>query len=101
MKIQILEEAEQDLVNGFWFYEKQENGLGDYFLDSIFADIDSLQLYAGIHAQFSGYHRLLSKRFPYAIYYKTQDQIAQVWAVLDCRQSPEAIQDRLEQTHLS
>ena len=47
MTIRILDEAEQDLVDGFRFYEIREPGLGDYFLDSLFADIDSLHLYAG------------------------------------------------------
>ena len=49
MNIQILDDAEQDLIDGFNFYDSQEFGLGDYFLDSLFSDIDSLHLYAGIH----------------------------------------------------
>jgi hypothetical protein len=60
MKVQILDEAEQDLVDGFRFYEAQDAGLGDYFLDSLFSDIDSLQLYGGIHPRHFGYHRFLS-----------------------------------------
>lgn len=64
MRVQILDEAQQDLIEGYHFYEGQEEGLGDYFLDSLFSDIDSLQFYAGIHPVFFGYHRLLSKRFP-------------------------------------
>ncbi len=40
MKIQILEEAQQDLMDGFYFYENQSKGLGEYFLDSIFSDIE-------------------------------------------------------------
>lgn len=48
MKLQIHEKVESDLVEGYRFYESQESGLGDYFLDSLFSDIDSLQLYAGI-----------------------------------------------------
>ena len=43
MKIEILDEAQQDLIDGFRFYESQSIGLGDYFLDSLFSDIDSLQ----------------------------------------------------------
>ena len=55
MKVRILDEAEQDIIDGFCFYEAQNPGLGDYFLDSIFSDIESLQLYAGIrNAQKSG-----------------------------------------------
>jgi len=32
--------------------------------DSIFSDIESLHLFAGIHTLHFGYHRLLAKRFP-------------------------------------
>jgi hypothetical protein len=38
-----------DLSEGRLFYEKQGEGLGEYFFDSLFSDIDSLTLYAGIH----------------------------------------------------
>jgi len=96
MKVRILDEAEQDLVDGFRFYETQEAGLGDYFIDSLFSDIDSLHLYAGIHLVHFGCHRLLSKRFPFAIYYKVDSKTASVWAVLDCRQDPDKIADRLK-----
>ena len=95
MKIKILEQAEQDLINGFRFYEAQNFGLGQYFLDSLFSDIDSLQLFAGIHPWYFGYQRLLSKRFPFAIYYRVDNDIVRIRAVLDCRQDPKKIQDRL------
>jgi hypothetical protein len=73
----------------------QDMGLGDYFLDSLFSDIDSLHLYAGVHTIHSGYHRLLSKRFPFGVYYKVGGDIVNVWAVLDCRQNPAKIKARL------
>jgi len=95
MKIKILEEAELDLISGFRFYEAQNFGLGQYFLDSLFSDIDSLQLFAGIHPWYFGYQRLLSKRFPFAIYYRVDNAIVRIRAVLDCRQDPKKIQDRL------
>jgi len=95
MRVQILEEAEQDLLDGFAFYESQGEGLGGYFLDSLFSDIDSLQLYAGIHSRHFGYHRLLARRFPYAIYYRVVGETVRAYAVLDCRRDPARIQDRL------
>ncbi len=64
MKIVILPSARDDLADGFRFYENQGEGLGGYFLESLFSDIDSLHLYAGIHRIVFGSHRLLSKRFP-------------------------------------
>jgi len=39
--IEILDKAEDDLVNGFKFYEEQQPGLGEYFRESLSADIDS------------------------------------------------------------
>jgi len=45
MKIRLLDVAYQDLMEGFEFYEKQEHKLGDYFLDSLFSDVDSLLIY--------------------------------------------------------
>jgi hypothetical protein len=96
MRIEILDKAEDDLVAGFQFYEKQENGLGSYFLESLYSDIESLKLYAGIHRQaYRDFHRLLSKRFPFAIYYKTAAGVAYVHAVVDCRRSPAWIRNHL------
>lgn len=96
MRIQILDEAEEDLVRGFRFYEKQELGLGEYFLDSLYSDIESLYLFGGIHPWYFGYQRLLAKRFPFAIYYRVDKAIVRVHAVLDCRQDPRRIEDRLK-----
>ncbi len=95
MKVQILDEAMQDLIEGARFYESQSVGLGDYFLDTLFSDIDSLLLYAGIHSLHFGYHRLLSKRFPHAVYYRWENEEAHVHAVLDCRRNPISLLDRL------
>ena len=44
MRIEILDDAKEDLIDGFHFYEEQSPGLGSYFLDSLFSDIDSLLL---------------------------------------------------------
>ena len=95
MKIEILSVAMQDIQNGQRFYEQQQEGLGVYFLDSLFSDIDALLLFAGIHQKFFGYYRALSKRFPYAIYYRLNGDVVQVWRVLDCRQRPSRISSAL------
>jgi len=96
MKIKILKSASQDLIDGFRFYEKQSEGLGKYFLDTLFSDIDSLAIYAGIHSiHFEQYYRLLSKRFPFAVYYRIENDTALIYAVLDCRRSPVLIRSKL------
>jgi plasmid stabilization system protein ParE len=96
VKIEILDDAEADLIEGFHFYEGQEAGLGWYFLDSLFSDIDSLLLYAGTHHVVHGYHRCLAKRFPFAAYYLLEGEMIRVYAVLDCRRNPSWIQKRLK-----
>jgi len=70
MRIRLLPEAERDLEIGADFYESQQAGLGTYFNDCLLSDIESLKLYAGIHEQYLGFFRSLSKRFPFSIYCK-------------------------------
>lgn len=97
MQIRISRSAEADLLDGYAFYEYQQPGIGDYFLDSLFADIDALTLFSGIHPKPDGrLHRMLAKQFPFAIYYEVR--VAQRHGgrrVLDCRQNPASIADRL------
>ena len=96
MNIHILPSARDDLAEGFGFYERQSAGLGAYFLESLFSDINSLRLYAGIHPIVFGYHRLLADRFPFAIYYSFTKEAVFVMAVLDCRRDPDWIRGRLK-----
>lgn len=95
MKIVILPSARNDLAGGIAFYESQEEGLGEYFRESLISDIDSLEIYAGSHQRVFGFHRLLSKRFPYAIYYSTGKEAIFVRAILDCRRDPKVLRRRL------
>lgn len=97
MRIRILESAVADLAFGKDFYERQEIGVGDYFQDCLFSDIDSLLLYAGIHRKLFGYHRMLSKRFPYAIYYQVDSEVILIIRVLDCRKDPLQLRKALGQ----
>jgi len=102
MKIEILPLALQDLEEGYHFYEQQSAGLGNYFLDSLYSDIDSLQITAGYHLiHLNHYYRLLSKHFPFAVYYKIKHNQAIVYAVLDCRRKPSWIKQKLNQIYNS
>ena len=95
MKIEILDDAKEDLIAGFHFYEEQASGLGSYFLDSLFSDIDSLLLYAGIHRVVFGSHRCIATRFPFAIYYRIEADVICIRAVIDCRRNPAWIRKHL------
>lgn len=95
MQIEILDQAERDLVAGYRFYETQSTGLGEYFLDTLYSEIDSLLFFAGRHRIISGYHRLLSRTFPYAVYYRVRGSTVRIWAVVDCRRNPEWVRKKL------
>ncbi|MBI5439059.1 MAG: type II toxin-antitoxin system RelE/ParE family toxin [Nitrosomonadales bacterium] len=95
MRVKILSVAEDDLEEGYRFHESQADGLGTYFLDTLYSDIDSLAYFAGMHRIVLGYHRLLSKRFPFAVYYQITGNEVTVFAVLDCRRNPSWIRGKL------
>ncbi|MBN2657229.1 MAG: type II toxin-antitoxin system RelE/ParE family toxin [Calditrichaeota bacterium] len=96
MIIKLSESARKDLHKGFNYYEEKSSGLGNYYIDSMFSEIDSLQIYAGIHIKIDNHFRLLTKRFPYSIYYRIVDEIIYIDAVLDCRSDPENIHKRIK-----
>ncbi len=96
MRIKLLSSALEDLYESRLFYDKQGEGLGDYFFDSLFSDIDSLVLYGGIHPKVFGYYRMLAKRFPYAVYYQLEEETVVVWRVLGLRRDPEKIKQVLK-----
>ncbi|MGV8073752.1 MAG: type II toxin-antitoxin system RelE/ParE family toxin [Syntrophobacteraceae bacterium] len=92
----ILKEVANDLNGGKAFYDQREAGVGDYFWDSLLADIESLLIYAGIHSREHGLYRMLAKRFPYAVYYEIADEIAYVVAVLPMRRNPSWIKRKMK-----
>jgi len=77
MRLRILPSAFGDLDRGRAFYARHGDELGDYFLDSLFADIDSLAD---------------------AIYYRVDGDVCTVWRVLDCRRRPSSIRRDLSRS---
>ena len=95
----LLASAAQDLDNGEAFYEKRRDGLGQYFLQSIFADLEALKVHASVHAKspINNLHMMRAKRFPYMIYYRVIDEITHVLAILPTRRSPSWTRELLDQ----
>lgn len=95
-KVIAIKEVARDLEEGRLFYDSKEPGIGEYFFDSLISDLESLKLYAGVHSKQFGYYRMLSKRFPFAIYYEVEEDTAIAVAVLDMRRGPAWIHGKLE-----
>jgi hypothetical protein len=96
VKIEILDDARQDLLDGSQFYNRVEASLGDYFFNSLLSDIDSLQIYAGIPSRVFDYYRCLSKRFPFAIYYEFHPGLGSDLLSARLSQEPTWIRQRLQ-----
>ena len=95
--IRLTDEAGADLQAGRTFYSCRHPGVGDYYWDSLFANIESLTLYAGIHIKQHGCYRMLARHFPYSIYYQVQGDLVIVIAVLPMKRDSAWIKSRLAQ----
>ena len=65
-------------------------------LEEAAEDIESLGLFHGIHSKHFGFHRLLSERFPFGIYYRETPTATEVFAILDLRKNPIWIHKKLK-----
>jgi hypothetical protein len=88
-------EAASDVEDARDFYELLEPGVGELFVDSILADMDNLKSFHGVHPMHFGFHRMLSDRFPFGIFYRDKGMETQVFAVLDLRRHPNWIRREL------
>jgi hypothetical protein len=95
--LRLLQEARQDLLVGKTFYEQLQPGIGAYFWDSLLADVESLQIYAGIHRRHFDFYRMLAKRFPYAVYYDLNETHITIVAIFPLRRSPAWLADQFRE----
>lgn len=90
-RVIVLEEAAEDIEAARDFYDEIEQGVGDYFLRRIVEDLERLKALSGIHGLHFGFHRMLSEKLPFGIYYRE----TQVFAILDLRREPTWIRAEL------
>lgn len=95
MRVELRDDARDDLVEAAWFYRRQSVGLDEYFLQCLGEDLRKLQTTFGVHERRHGFHRKLSDRFPFAIYYQLEDGFVDFVAILDCRSHPDSTDARL------
>jgi plasmid stabilization system protein ParE len=98
MRVELRDEARDDLVSSAGFYGRQSPGLDDYFIERLHEDLRNLQTTFGVHERYRGFYRKLSRRFPFAIYYLLTDDIVDVVAILDSRSDPHSTDARLGRT---
>ena len=92
----ISREAENDLAQARAWYEMQRAGLGAEFMlcvEDVFERIKRMPLlHEMVHR---GVHRTFTRRFPFAIYYRQEDDIVVVLAVIHSRRDPQHWRSRI------
>jgi len=97
-QVRVTSTASQDLVQAHDWYELQSPGLGKEFVrtvDAALAFIERNPTLFGL--AYRDLRRVLTKRFPYAVYYQCPDaQTARVVAVLHTAMDKARLNPRLE-----
>lgn len=85
----ILECALQDLTQAAAWYTQQVPVLGQSFLLHVENALDRIERSPETYQiDFGAVHRALTRRYPYAIYYRVKPQTIEVIAVCKCRLDP-------------
>ncbi len=92
----VLPHAAEDIEAARCFYDCVESGVGDYFADCILTDLERLATLHGHHGLHFGFHRVLSERFPFGIYYREKNERIEVFAILDLRMEPTWLREELK-----
>ena len=92
----LLLQADQDIQTAFNRYEEFQAGRGEVFMRHLDAALTLLRQHPEIAPVYGGrYRRMLIPDFPYGIFYEVQPKRIVVGAIMDLRQDPETIQQKL------
>ena len=71
------------------YYEELEPGLGGAFADDVLRVVELARLFPGMGAPETGAVRsLVTKRFPFLIYYEVVNDCLWIWAVMHAAREP-------------
>lgn len=88
-KINIREEAVQDLVKGYLWYEEQKKGLGENFVSEVESSLKHLRRNPEAFPKKRKSLRELSlKIFPYLIIYSVENSLVTVMAIFNSHLNP-------------
>ena len=94
--LSFLPEVEDDLIVGYLWYEEKALGLGDEFLRTFYARANELSHNSLLYQKvYSDFRRSLLRRFPYAIYYRLEEDTVVVFGLFHYAINPKNIQDQL------
>jgi len=88
-ELEIKEEANQEIVTAYLYYEEKQEGLGERFLEHLKLYLDRVANYPEHYAvKRSPYREAFIKKFPYLIVYEFTGKKVVVYAVFNTWQDP-------------
>ncbi len=88
--------ADSDIQAAYEFYEAFQAGRGEVFMRHLDVAFARLRMFPEIAPIFhEAYRRLLVRGFPYGIFYTIEGRCIIISGVMDLRQDPNAIRQRL------
>jgi plasmid stabilization system protein ParE len=90
----IKEEAIQDMVDAFEWYEKQRPNLGVEFLDEVDTCFAKVAAYPNRFPIYQGFRMALTNRFPYKIVFEREADTVIVYAVYHDKRNPILLSER-------
>lgn len=90
--LRFLPEVEDDAVTGYVWYEMKSVGLGEDFLRMFYASANEIPWNPSLYPKvYQDFRRKLLRRFPYAIYFTTEDNQVIVFGLFHCARNPQAV----------
>ena len=96
MTFAFLPEAETEFIEAIEYLETQQEGLGLDFSREVFATIQRIILHPDAWPPYTkASRRCLTKRFPYAVIYRVEEDFVLIWAVAHLSREPNYWSDRV------
>ena len=84
----IKEQANDEVVHAYKYYESKQLGLGDYFLSDFSNTINAIKLSPNGFVKFHQYRQARFSVFPFVIVYEVVKNKLLVYAVFETHQDP-------------
>src|SRR5450432_3443905 len=96
VELVIAPEAGLDIAEAYVWYEGRRAGLGEEFLSSVGACLESIGRRPAMYpVVYEGCRRSLIRRFPYAVFYASSQATVTIYAVFHTSRDPDKWRQRL------
>jgi toxin ParE1/3/4 len=94
--LRFLADTEEDIFNGYAWYEEKATGLGEEFKRTVYSSTAEItrnpQIYPKVEDEI---RRCLLRRFPYSIYFIIEENTVIICGFFHCARDPEGIKTQI------